>query len=125
MTTARDIVEGAFRKIGILTHDQALSADEFEEGLRALNYMIAGWRILGVNVALETLAADDPWPFQPEFEEGAIWQLAGRLSPDYQRPPVETEMFLRAMQAHTVIMAEAEMPSALRRTPSQMNRFHT
>ena len=39
MSTARDIVEAAFRKLGIVASDEAMTADQADNGINALNRM--------------------------------------------------------------------------------------
>ena len=43
MTTARDIIEGAGRLIGVVRKSEALSADEAADGLESLNDMLGSW----------------------------------------------------------------------------------
>lgn len=45
MTTARDIIESALRKIQVLGRGQSLDADSAQNGLDALNQMIDSWSI--------------------------------------------------------------------------------
>lgn len=54
MTTARDIIESALRKIQVLGRGQSLSADLADNGLNALNQMLDSWSIEGGNVFTET-----------------------------------------------------------------------
>lgn len=54
MTTARDIIESATRKIQVLGRGQTLSADDAQNGLDALNQMLDSWSIEGGNVFTET-----------------------------------------------------------------------
>jgi hypothetical protein len=54
MTTARDIIESAARKIQVLGRGQTLSADDAQNGLDALNQMLDSWSIEGGNVFTES-----------------------------------------------------------------------
>ena len=47
MTTARDIVNAALRKIAVLGQGSSLSNQELQDGLSALNMMVASWSVEG------------------------------------------------------------------------------
>ena len=120
MTTAADIVERAFRKIGIKAEDEALTADQMTHGLETLNSMIAAWRLEGVDTSLPEMNASDDFQLGREFHEGCIYMLAARLSPDYMVPPsFDPDRWFRTFQAHYLRIDDAKMPMAMRRTSSQ------
>jgi hypothetical protein len=48
--TVRDLIESAFRKIGVVAVDEAMQADQAEQGLRALNRMVKAWQNKGYNL---------------------------------------------------------------------------
>lgn len=54
MTTARTIIERAYKKIGVLGAGQSLTAEEAQDGLIALNYLLESWSIEGGLVYTET-----------------------------------------------------------------------
>ncbi len=54
MTTARDIIEIALRKIHVLGRGQSLQNDEAQDALTALNDMLASWSVEGGYVFTET-----------------------------------------------------------------------
>ena len=54
MTTARDIINSAYRKIGVLGQGQSLSASEINDALEALNDMIESWSLEGALIYTET-----------------------------------------------------------------------
>ena len=54
MTTARDIIEGAARKIQILGRGQTLPADEAQNGLDILNGILGSWSVDGGMVYTES-----------------------------------------------------------------------
>lgn len=47
MTTARDLIKGALRKIAVLGTGASLNPNEAQDGLSALNQMIASWSVEG------------------------------------------------------------------------------
>jgi len=120
MTTVADIVSRAHSKIGIKAADESLTAYQMQTGVEALGMMLSGWRLHGVDALHSPLTADNPFPMQSEFEEGAVYNLAARLSSDYQVPAMfDTDGYFRAIQASYMKTNTATLPSAILRTPSQ------
>lgn len=52
--TARDLCEDALRKIGMVSIDQPMSADEGSHALRAMNRMLKAWQNRGYSLWLTT-----------------------------------------------------------------------
>jgi hypothetical protein len=124
MTTAADIVERACRKIGVKAEGETLSADQMAHGLSVLNDMLAARRLDGINTVLPEMAADDEFQLPREFHEGTIYNLAARISPDYMVPAqFDPERWAQALRAHTMQIAQAEMPRMLMNTSSQRRRL--
>ena len=48
--TARVLISDALRKLGVVAMDEAMTADQADHGLRALNRMMKAWQNRGVNV---------------------------------------------------------------------------
>lgn len=120
MATALDLIRRAYRKLGVAAADEPLTADQTLEGLDALNAMMHGLALLGVDVAHVDLTIGDVFALPPEFHEGVVYMLAGRLASDYMTPPTfDADAWLRAMQAAYLTIPVAEIDLALRRTPSQ------
>lgn len=118
MTTALTIVERAFRKIGVKAEDEGLTADQLAHGLDTLNIMMHGWELWGIDINHVDMASDTVFPLTAKFEEGTVYLLAERLSPDYQSG-ISGDAFLRRIQAAYMVIPEVPMPKALLRTPSQ------
>ena len=119
MATCRDIVERAYRKIGVVATDEAMTADQAQVGADALNMMMHGWLLDGIDVAHVDLQLADTFTLPPEFEEGTVYLLANRLAPDFTRPPVEERRFRNRLSAAYSIVETVPAPYALRSTPSQ------
>jgi len=120
MTTALDIITRAYRKAGIAAHDEPLTADQAIYGRDALNAMMHGWKLRGVDLEHVSLELADTFSLDPEFEEGTTFLLAGRISPDYQVPvSFDADDWFRTFQAAYTVIPEATIPRTLRRTPSQ------
>ena len=100
MTLTSEIVTRAARKIGVVASDEAMTADEIANGVIALNMMMHAWKLRGVDVEHVDLAATDTFSLDPEFEEGTVYLLASRMSPDYEIPPAfDADDWFRTIQA--------------------------
>lgn len=120
MTTARDIVERAHRKIGVVARDEAMDADSAAEGIDALNMMLAAWKLAGVDTEHAALDLSDTFPLADEYEEGTVYMLAGRLSPDFMTPAnFDADDFFRKIQAAYMTIDASTVPTSLTRTPSR------
>lgn len=120
MATVLDIIERAYRKIGVSSEDESLTARQLSDGLDALNMMLAAWRLAGVDLPLPELQSTSPFPLQIELQEGTVYMLASRLSPDFSVPAAfDPDDFFRKIQAAYMIIEPAKMPLSMRRTSSQ------
>lgn len=123
MTTAANIVERALRKIGVAASGEALQADDLQDGLEAMNAMMFAWKLAGVDTGHTALVAIDDFPLGAEFEEGTVYVLASRLSPDYEAPQAfDADDWFRKMQAAYTVIEDVVMPSALLSLPSRRSR---
>lgn len=123
MTTAYDIVRRAYRKIGVTAVDETLDADQSAEGLDALNAMMHGWALAGVDVVHADLELSDTFSLDPQFHEGAVYMLAQRLASDYMAPPTfDAEAWMRQFQTAYMAIAEVTIPGGLLKLPSQYNK---
>ena len=121
MTTTRDIVTRAFRKIGVVSEGEALDADTADAGLDALNMMLHGWKLKGVDLTHTNLALSDTFSLDPEYEEGTVYLLAARLSPDYMAPAsFDADDWFRGIQAAYMTITAATLPVALTTLPSKL-----
>jgi hypothetical protein len=120
MALMSEIATDALRKIGVVAEDEQASADSIANAVRTLNQMLHGWKLRGVDLTYSTLPADATFPLDPEFEEGTVYVLAGRLSPNFQSPAsFDADDWFRTIQAAYMVIEDAEIPRTLRRTSSQ------
>ena len=119
MATARDLIEGAFRKIGVMAEDEALTADQAAHGVNVLNRMIAGWELQGVTVGWRETEISEEVDLPMSMHEAVIFCLAEKLGPDYSRPAPDATRHFMAIQAAYLIVPTMQPDSILTRTPSQ------
>ena len=115
MATVRDILTRACRKIGVVAEDEQLSGDQAANALNALNDMMHGWALEGVDIGHADLAVDEDFPLESRFIEGTVYLLADRLAPDNRQAAPDADRFLRLLQAAYMVVEEAEMPAAFYR----------
>jgi len=60
MATSQDIIEAALRKIAVLGYGSSLSSEEAQDGLSALNAMIASWSVDNAIIYTES-KLNDSW----------------------------------------------------------------
>lgn len=114
MTTTATIVTRALQKIGVASASQPVSANELNDGIDALNAMMHAWKLAGVDVTHVDLTATDEFSLEPQFEEGTVYVLASRLSPDYEAPQgFDADDWFRKIQAAYLVINDVKMPSAL------------
>jgi hypothetical protein len=123
-----EIVSAALAKLDAVQMGAAPTADQMASGVRAFNAMISGWVLDGINLWL-----DHPSPLsdfqgrgpQDEsgvpaaFVEGAIYCLASRLAPEYEKQIAWDEgAYKRRMQAALVKMPAMTVERTMLRTPN-------
>lgn len=120
MATVEDIVTAAFRKIGVVAEDETASDASISNGVDTFNRMLHAWKLRGVDVSHTDLVAADTFPLADEYQEGTIYVLAARLSPDYTVPAnFDADDWFRTIQAAYTTIDAATMPRALTRMPSR------
>ena len=116
MSTARDIVERAFRKIGVVASDEPMTADQAQNGIDALNMMMHGWMLDGIDVGHVDLQLADVFSMEPQFQEGCVYLLAERLSPDYSAPAqFNPSEFKKRLSAAFLIIPDSKLDRTLQR----------
>lgn len=103
--TARDLITDAYRKVGIVAEDEAMTADQAATGVREMNRMLKGWQNKGVNLwakssqtlTLTTAASYSLNPVRPIRILSARFTRSGIETPiqemtrdEYDRLPVKT-----------------------------------
>ena len=88
MATARDIIRDAFLLLNAFAPDEAIPAQDYEDGLKRLNLLIHSWRGKGVDFGHADYALDDTVRLPPEHHEGLGALLAERLQALYPQRPI-------------------------------------
>lgn len=123
MTTARDIVQAAYRKISVAASGQAIADDEAGEGIFALNLMMHSFKARNADILHSDLGLNDNIALPVQFHEGLVYMLAERLSPDYERPQsFDADQWFRELQAAYGTIPTLTIPAAVLRPPSREDR---
>lgn len=116
MATARDLIERAFRKIGVVASDEPMTADQAQNGIDALNMMMFGWMLDGIDIGHVEMQLADVFTMEPQFEEGCVYLLAERLSPDYATPAAfDPSAFKKRLSAAYLIIPDSKFDLTLQR----------
>lgn len=84
MTEVAKIVRDALVLAGITDATEAPEAEDMADGITALNRMMHGWEVDGLNFGWSDVSApDEQYPAPVETEEAVVYNLAVRLSGAY------------------------------------------
>ncbi|MEO9648817.1 MAG: hypothetical protein ABJ360_22525 [Roseobacter sp.] len=124
MATVLDIVTRAYKKIGVVSRDETLEQFETDEGVAAYNMMVHGWKLESVDFEHVDQSETDTFDYGDEYQEGFVYLLASRLSPDYLLPPAfDADRWFRDIQASKLQIDDVEFDRALDLTPSRRARY--
>jgi len=83
---ALDVISGALVLLGIRVAESPIEANESQDGLNALNDMLAEWNTDGIRLGFETLSGVEEELYVPDGALGAIKaNLAVYIAPEYER----------------------------------------
>jgi hypothetical protein len=88
--TYNEIVSAAMRRLGLTQAGEAPTGDEYGIGIEALNDLVSGWRIRGLEMSytsVESSAGGDVSPFEDEDLDAVKALLAMRLAEEYGKMP--------------------------------------
>lgn len=119
MATVLDIITRAMRKIGIVAHDENMTADQSLNALDTLNMMMHSWAITMPSWSHSDLALSDTFPLDPMFHEGVVYQLASRISPEYGQAGFDPDQWFRQLQAYYFVAPGVRISPMLTNTASQ------
>jgi hypothetical protein len=118
VSSSAQIVTRALKRLGLVEPGETPAAADAEDGLAALNAMLAGWQADGINVSPDV-------PLPAKHEEGVVAMLAVRLAEDYGRSPGpillrDAGQGLRRIEADYVSAPLAVFDLALIASPSKV-----
>ena len=126
MSTVRDCVTSALRKIGVTDP----SGDEVSAAVVSFSDMTHGWRLQGIDiwhigtqmnggfplpeVNHGEFTAESPFPMPEAYREAAAFCLAAKLAPEYGAPvQFDAAPYMRQIQAGYSIINDVVLAPAL------------
>jgi hypothetical protein len=104
--TARQVITGAFRRMGFISEDEALTAEQATRALEILNDMMNGWEAEGIQYTHTDLATLDDVINVPDFlVRSTTWRLVPELAQEYGKVLTDSQKSdvtdaLNALQAY-------------------------
>ena len=95
-----------------------MTADQAAEGLAALNAMMHGWELFGIDIGHSDLTLESVFPMADRFREATTYALAQRIAPD-NAANFNGDEFIRALQAAYMTIEPVQMPTTLVVPPSR------
>lgn len=123
MTTMRDFIGRTLKKLSVQGIAESGDPELTDHALDAFNMMASAWKLRSVDIGHTDLTLNDNFPLGQEFEEGALYVLAARIAPDFQRPVnFDADDWFRTLQAAFRRPNRASIAPGLLNMPSQQFR---
>lgn len=120
MATILDIVNRAFRLIGVKAEDEALTSDQIATGVDTLNMLMNAWPKRGIDIPTGyALTSTNVFPMEPWAEEPTTYCLAARLAPQYSQPAPDVREHEQTLRNWFVSRDPIVFPRTLTRMPSR------
>lgn len=125
MATVRDVVQGAYARLGLLPLGQNLDPDRAIQGLEAFSDMLSSWEAHGLDIGfLSPLGLSDDFPLDARHVQGVKALLAVQLASNSgveALPAVQNEAKRgwNAILAQYIPAPEADQDRGLTCLPSQ------
>jgi hypothetical protein len=121
--SARQVITGAFRRMGFISEDEALTAEQTSRALEILNDMMNGWEAEGIQYTHADLGLDDTVNVPDFLVRSTTWRLVPELAQEYGKVLTDAQnsdvtKALHALQAYytPVPIAQLDEGIANRRT---------
>jgi hypothetical protein len=81
--TARNVIEDAFHRMGFISEDEGLTAEQTDRALTLLNDMMNGWEAEGIQYTHTDLGLDDVVNVPDFLVRSAVWMLIDDIADEY------------------------------------------
>lgn len=117
--TARQVITGAFRRMGFISEDDSLTAEQVDRALDILNDMMTGWNAEGIQYVHNTLTLDTTVNIPDELTRSTEWLLADDLADEYgkvltDRQQMQVERARNSLQSYYFKVPPAPTDEGLR-----------
>lgn len=111
---AREVITDAFHKIGLISEDEAITAEQTTRGLIVLNDMMNGWEADGIQYQHTDLALGTVVNVPDQLVWSTQWMMAEALAEEYgkaltDRQAVYIDRARSALQAYYYRVKPAQM----------------
>ena len=84
MATALDTITRALRLVQVIEAGEIAEAEDAVDGLSALNEMVYGWELFGINIGWQTVTQSQELCVHDKYLEGIRYNLAIRLAAEWE-----------------------------------------
>ena len=128
MTTARDVIKSALRRLEILAYDEEPDGKMADNALTALNDMMFGWEVRGVDVEHTALAINDNIALDKKWHHALGYLLAEHIGSEWGtglKPADQTEAMRcwNNLAAAYLVVTNVTIPRSLTVLPSQEDQY--
>jgi hypothetical protein len=89
--TARNVIEDAFHRMGFISEDEGLTAEQTARALTLLNDMMNGWEAEGIQYTHTDLGLDDVVNVPDFLVRSAVWMLIDDIADEYGKVLTERQ----------------------------------
>lgn len=117
--TARELITDAFRRMGFISEDEGLDAEQTTTALSIMNDMMNGWNAEGIEYVHADLGLDDTVNVPDELVRSTMWMLADDLADQYgkvltERQQTQVDRARSALQSYYYKVQPAQLDEGLR-----------
>lgn len=117
--TAREVITDAFRRIGFISEDEGLSAEQTDRALYVMNDMMNGFNAEGIEYVHTDLTLDDTVNVPDDLVRSVMWMLASEIADEYgkvltERQQMQVERARNSLQSYYFKVQPAQLDDGLR-----------
>lgn len=114
MGTVADIIRDALGHLRVIDAGESIEAEDYADGVRALNLMMRRWEASGIALGWSDVSApEDVMPVPAEAEEAIGYNLALRLRARYGAT-LDQDVIAHATEGKGFLMADVASADAFR-----------
>jgi len=110
MTTAKQIIDGAFRELAITQTGEELPSNEAQDALDKLNRLLHAWRLLGVDLNHIDVTLDETMAIEDDHVLPIIFNFAIEVAPEYGKA-IRQDLAIKASTGFDNLLSFYGQPS--------------
>lgn len=117
--TARQVITDAFHRMGFISEDEALTAEQASRALTVINDMMNGWPAEGIEYVHSDLTLDTTVNVPDELVRSTMWMLCDELADEYgkvltDRQQMQVERARNSLQSYYFRAQPAQLDEGIR-----------